>query len=460
MKDMLRPGLSRASFFGEATMETQTQESAPILKVAWTKFGQLDTVSGKRLRAYERMRRWIAIFGVLSTLFAIITVIYPADFSPIGRWILRFLFIISPLMASALAAITNYIFSSGDWLITRAGAEGVLKNIYMFRTILQTTPTRRAWLEEQLSDVQRSVYSGLNGELVMEAYQGPLPPLSRFNPKDQNGDAGFKDLTGEEYFKYRLTDQLTWHVKKVNQKQKERIRLQVLIIISGVVGALFAAFGGGFTLWVALAASLTTTFISWQQLRNLDVVVRNYSKVIMELTILSDHWQNLEESERTQSEFYKIVNNTEEILWSRNVEYIKAMQEALKESDLEQEASLINRVIQEQRDSDRRFKQSMEDAVVDQTTTSMKDTEKDLSDKFKETLGTLAEEASSELVQSELAAMGNAIQNITQNLVGGLSSSLKAIQAEFDGADIGGNTPKSVLNDLISRYPKTIDAKG
>jgi hypothetical protein len=444
-------------------METQTQDSAPILKVAWTKFGQYDTASGKRSRSYERMRRWIAIFGVLSVLFAILTELYPSNLPVLGGVILKFLLISSPITASALAAYVNKFYASGDWLITRAGAEEVLKDIYMFRTILQTTSTRRAWLEEKLSDVQRSVYSGMNGELVMEAYQGALPPLSRFNPKDPNDDAGFKDLTGDEYFKYRLSDQLTWHVKKVNQKQKERVRLQVLIISSGVAGAILAALGGPlFTLLVALAASLTTTFIGWQELRNLDVVVRNYSKVIMELTILSDHWQNLDESERTQSEFYKMVNNTEEILWSRNVEYIKAMQEALKESDLEQEASLINRVIQEQRDSDRRFKQSMEDAIVDQTTTSMKDTEKELGDKFKETLGTLAEEASSALVQAELAAMGSAIQNTMQNIAEhlGLSSSLKAISDEFEGVEIDGNTPMSVLNDLISRYPKTIDAKG
>jgi hypothetical protein len=447
---------------GEAKMETQPQESAPIVKVAWTKFGQLDTASGKRSRSYERMRRWIAIFGVLSVLFAILTELYPSNFPVLGGVILKFLLISSPITASALAAYVNKFYSSGDWLITRAGAEEVLKDIYMFRTILQTTSIRRAWLEQKLSDIQHSVYRGMNGELVMEAYEGALPPLSRFNPKDPNDDAGFKDLTGEEYFKYRLNDQLTWHVKKVNQKQKERVRLQVLIISSGVVGAILAALGGGFTLWVALAASLTTTFIGWQELRNLDVVVRNYSKVIMELTILSDHWQNLEEAERTQSEFYKMVNNTEEILWSRNVEYIKAMQEALKESDLEQEASLINRVIQEQRESDRRFKQSMEDAIVDQTTTSMKATEDTLSEKFKEALGSLAEEASSEVVQAELAAIRDAIQDAAQNIAEhiGLSSSLKAIQAEFDGVEIGRDTPRSVLNDLMSRFPKTTDAKG
>jgi hypothetical protein len=440
-------------------METQDQEYAPILKVAWTKFGQLDAAASKRAKSHENLRRWIAIFGVVSTLLAILV-------SSIGGIILKFLLIASPVTASVLAAYVNKFFSSGDWLITRAGAEETLKEIYKFRTILKCTPTRRTWLEKRLNQIQRSVYRGMNGELVMEAYTGKLPPPARFNPNDPSSDTGFPDLTGTEYFKYRLQDQLNWHIKKVNKKQRERIRLQLLILASGAAGAILAALGaafeGGINLWVALTASLTTTFIGWQELRGLDLVVRNYSKVIMELTILSDHWQNLEEGERTQTEFYRMVNNTEEILWSRNVEYIKAMQETLKESDLEQEASLINRVIQEQRDSDRRFKQSMEDAVMDQAKTSMGNTEETLNEKFKETLGSLAKEASSEVVQAELAAMRDAIQDAAQNIAQriGLSSSLKAIQAEFDGVEIGRDTPMSVLNDLISRYPKTIDAKG
>jgi hypothetical protein len=59
--------------------------------------------------------------------------------------------------------------------------------------------------------------------------------------------------------------------------------------------------------------------------------------------------------------------------------------------------------------------------------------------------------------------MQNAIQDAAENIaerIGGFSSSLKAIQAEFDGVEIGSNTPMSVLNDLLSRYPKTTDAKG
>ena len=73
-------------------------------------------------------------------------------------------------------------------------------------------------------------------------------------------------------------------------------------------------------------------------------------------------------------------------------------------------------------------------------------------------LGTLAEEASSELVQAELAAMQDAIRDAAKNIAEriGLSSSLKAIQEEFDGVEIDGNTPMSVLNDLMSRYQKQL----
>ena len=92
----------------------------------------------------------------------------------------------------------------------------------------------------------------------------------------------------------------------------------------------------------------------------------------------------------------------------------------------------------------------------------MLETEETLTETFKSTLGTLAEEASSELVQAELAAMRDAVQEAVQNIAErmGLSASVKAIEEEFEGVEIGSNTPMSVLNDLMSRYPKTTDAKG
>lgn len=438
------------------TMETKQQIPAPILEAAWSKFAQFDAASVKRSGAYTRLRRWIAAFGVLATLFAILTASYPAHFPAAGALALKVLLVASPIAASVLAAYANKFFASGDWLITRAGAEEILKEIYMYRTILKHDPNRRAWLEKRLGEIQRSVYNGTNGELTMEPYQGPLPPPPRFDPKNPGSDPGFEDLDGDGYFDYRLQNELNWHVKKVNQKQKERIRLQMWILSAGAAGAILAALGGGFTIWVALTASLTAAFLGWQELKNLDAVVRNYSKVALELSIIADHWKNLQGGERTRSEFYKMVNSTEEILWSRNVEYIKAMQQALKEASLDEEANLINRVIHEQREADYRLKKSREDAAAGQVSGTLDESAETLERKFEESLGTLAEEASSDLVQAELASMREAAEETAKDL----SSSLEEVAREYDGVEISGHTPTSVLNDVIARFPKTKEVKG
>ncbi len=441
-------------------MEKQ-QNVTPILEVAWSKFAQLDAASVKRSQSFMKLRQWIAVFGVLATLFAIFTAIYPENFPEIFGLVLRVLLILAPITASVLAAYTNKFYSSGDWLIARAGAEETLKDIYVYRTILQNDPSRRIWLEERTGEIQRSVYRGMNGELVMEPYKGPLPPPPRFDPKYPNCDPGFNDLTGEEYFNYRLQNELNWHIKKINQLQKQRVRLQVLILGSGAAGAFIAALGAvdnSISIWVALTASLTTTFLGWEQLKNLDVVVRNYSKVILELNIISDHWKNLEGEERTQTEFYKMVEATEDILWSRNVEYIKAMQEALKESNLEKEASLINRVIAEQREADQRLKQSMEDSLIEHTNKILDASTTKLGETFEQSLGTLAEEASSDVVQAELAAMKAAVQRMAEKF--GLVSSLNEISEEYEDVEINADTPRGVLNDILARYPKTEEVKG
>lgn len=435
-------------------MQTQLteQQSDPILKIAWNHFAQLDAASSKRTKQYMQMRRWITILGVLATLLAILSQMIPFESSVAGVIIRGFLFL-TPILASALAAFTSTNYQNGDWLISRAGAEEILKEIYTYRTILQDSPTRRVWLEKRLAEIQRSVYRGMNGELIMEAYEGQLPPASRYNPKDPRGDSGFHDLTGDQYFLYRVQQQHYWHSTRVVKRQGERNRLQALILIAGVLGTILSVV---LPLWVALAASLTAAFIGWQELRNLDAVVKNYSKVRIELGIIADHWKNLSSDEQTQTEFFSMVKSTEDIMWSQNVEYIKAMQEALKESDLDEESSLINRVIKEARESDQRLKRSFEDSIVNYTTRTLDETGETLSENFDTALHTLVEEASSELVQAELASMRAALRERFTNL----TDSLKEIAEEFSDVEIGRHTPPSVINDLLSRYPKSQDAMG
>ncbi|HZM24461.1 MAG TPA: SLATT domain-containing protein, partial [Anaerolineales bacterium] len=415
-------------------METETTKNTPLLNIAWTRFAHLDASSKRGTALYRYIRRWIIALGVLATFFAILSYYFPSSLSGANvddgiystafctatdvchalGFIVRILLVAIPIIASSLAAIATRGFSNGDWLISRAGAEEIQKEIYFYRTILQKNNTRRAYLEKRLNEIHRQVFKGMNGEFAFEPYNGPIPP--NYSAGDPTSDPGFGDLTGEEYFRYRVGYQLAWHNRKVNQYKAERFRLQLWIVVFGAAGALLAAFDRT-TIWVALTASLTAAFVSWQEIRNLDSIVKNYSKVVLELTILFDHWQNLESEERTDAEFYKLVRGSEDVLWAQNTEYIKSMQEALKDSDLEEEASLINRVIKESVETDARMKQEMRDSVVELTHDTLAKAEESVTDEFKAALGSLAEEAASELVQKELEAMRQAAVEMAENVV-------------------------------------------
>jgi len=446
-------------------MEHEAPKTTPILQLAWARFSELDTNASARTKSHLDKRRWIAILGVLATLFAILSQLFPSppvDNKPaIIGLIFRIFLVFIPIIASGMAAFTKAFYSSGDWLIMRAGAEEVLKEIYFFRTILQKKSNRRAYLEKRLTEIQRQLYRTMGGELVLEPYKGDSH--SRYYADDPSSDFGYEDLTGEDYFKYRVENQLAWHRKKVRVHQASRVRMQILILVSGGLGAALAAFGGMFSMWVALTASLTAAFLGWQELRNIDMVVKNYSKVIVELSVIYDHWINLEQEERTDAEFYRMVKSTEEILWAQNMEYIKSMQEALKESDLDEEAGLINRVIKESVESAERTKQAMEDSIVDQTKETLEQVEEKVEQTIKAALGSLAEEASSELVQQELQAMSKAVVEMAENAMeraSTLKSSLADIAKEFAHIDIGRDTSKEELNAILARFPKSNDVKG
>ena len=443
-------------------MEMETPKTTPILQIAWARFSELDVNSLARSKSHLGKRRWIAALGILATLFAILSQMFPAGSEPaLVGLTLRIFLVATPIVASIMAAFTKAFYSSGDWLMMRAGAEEVLKEIYFFRTVLQKRKDRRAYLEKRLTEIQRGLYQSMSGELVLKPYKGPVP--SNYYPDDPTSDPGFEDLSGEDYFKYRVENQLAWHRKEVQEYQVERIKLTVLILASGGIGTFLAAMGGGFSIWVALTASFTAAFLGWQELRNIDLIIKNYSKVVMELSMVYDHWLNLEPEERSDAEFYRMVRGTEEVLWAQNMEYIKSQQEALKEADLDEEANLINRVIKESADSAKRTKQAMEDAMVEQTRETLENAEAKVEETFKAALGSLAEEASSELVQQELEAMSKAVVEMAENVIeraSSLTSSLTDIAKEFAHIDIGRDTSKEELNAILVRYPKTNAVKG
>jgi hypothetical protein len=317
----------------------------PVLKTAWKLYAELDANSTRERDQHYAMRKWVAILGVLATLLAIIVGNYAAMAPYWAEVTLRVLLILAPIVGSLIAAFSNRFRTGFKFLSYRAAAEEVLKEIYLYRTIMQAMPYRYKWLNNRLANIQRRLHKSVSGDMVLKPYAGTVPPY--YVPGEAWSDPGFIDLNGEQYFSYRLEEQQAWHIQRSNELQKLRKRLQWAILIMGGMGALFAGMNGfveGFAVWVALTASITTAFVSWEELRQLDTVVLNYSRVILELTILRDEWLSLETDERTLTAFFKMVQSTEKMLWDQNVEYINAMRESLAEI-LDEEKNMVEEMI-------------------------------------------------------------------------------------------------------------------
>jgi hypothetical protein len=458
----------------ESAMETETPKSAPILELAWQRHAELNLAADRRTKGFYNIRKWIAWLGILATLFAILTQQFfpnidfskpPASAPFVGYYnlgiLVKVLFIAIPVLASIFAAFATKFYSSGSWLIYRAASEEIKKEIYTFRTILPKDKSRRDYLEKRLADIQRKLFRNLGGEFAFEGYKGPLP--SSYHKDRPDSDPGFHELTGDDYVKYRLKHQLDWHNNRINQRKRERREMTIYILTIGGVGALLAALGGFLAIWVALTASITAALLGWQELRKVDETIKNYSKVVLELTILYDHWQNLEPEERTNKEFEKMVLGCERVLWTQNREFIRSMQEALRTADLEKDAALINEVIKESADSAERAKEKMRENIVDTHQEFLVQTEQALDETAKAVLGSLAEEASSEIVQKELDAMGEAISEKIEDVMDRASSfvtSITQVKEEYSHVEISKDTTMEELNTILAKYPKTNDVKG
>lgn len=451
-------------------MENETTERPPILDIAWKRFAIFDAAASRRTRGFYRIRSFILWTSVAATLFAILITVLPASPLPVFqlavfKLVLKFLFIATPIVASFIAAFATRFYSNGSWLIMRAGAEEIKKEIFLYRTIGDKSD-RDQVLENKLANIQRQMYQSLNGEFSFEEYNGEIPPYYNPNEPDEKkrGDPGFHDLTGEEYFRFRLEDQLKWHNKKINMYREQRRKMVIYILAMGALGAIIAAWGDGLSILVALTAAITTALIGWQELNNYDAIIGNYSKVVVELTILNDHWKNLQPEARQGAEFVKTVEKCEGVLWAQHREYIRLQQEVLQETEKEvkEKAQKAEDLLVKAEETAEAAQLEMREGAFDAASEALDSGKDKLVGEFNATLGKLAEEASSDLVKQELEAMRNAVEEVVATIKSGgsLGDVLENIVDDFKDVEIGRDTTKEQLNEILARYPKTDDVKG
>ncbi|NJN99968.1 MAG: SLATT domain-containing protein, partial [Anaerolineales bacterium] len=304
-------------------------ENTIALQNAWQRYAEFDQSALAASKSHLTLRRAVIVLSVVATLLAILTQLYGDSDMVLGQ-ALKVGLILVPIVSSVILAFANKLQQGERWLVFRTGAEEILKEIYFFRTVLQQQDERGQWLTERVAAIQRQVFEGVGGELVLKPYAGPIPPY--YSADNPDSDPGFSELLAQGYILYRLDHQLDYHSNKIVGLQTTRTRLQAAIFIFGGLGTLLAAWPGGiFSIWVALTTALAASFTAWLELRRLDSTINNYSQLILELKIIRDHWLSLSPTQQNGDEFFKMVTATERVLWSQHNQYISEMRRAVAE---------------------------------------------------------------------------------------------------------------------------------
>jgi hypothetical protein len=373
-------------------MSEQNSTVPPVLESAWKRFADYDKTAENHQDQYQRLRRWVLYFSVAATFIAIIienfrywftpilvtseSVLVTEEsilvtYAPILVRILQVILIALPISGSVIIAYLSEFKQGQKYLAMRTGAEEIKKEIYLFRTVMQAYPIRKKWLNNRIAEIQRQVHRSSGGEVVVKPYKGNyLNPY--YDPKaSYPSDEGGSDLTADEYMTLRLEDQLNWHTRKIEGHQKQRQRFIILILVAGGVGSLLASIDfilSGIAVWVALATAISSAITNWKELLGLDMIVSNYSKVILELNILRDHWLSLEPHEQTQQEFFKTVRATENLLWGQQTRFTSAMRESMDEAEAEQQ-----KIVEDMIEMSREVAGQVQEQIIEEARRSMEE---------------------------------------------------------------------------------------
>ncbi|MFC1996353.1 DUF4231 domain-containing protein [Chloroflexota bacterium] len=350
-------------------MNNQSSRIPPVLETAWKRFADYDSTAEQQQDQYYSLRRWVLYFSIAATFIAITIENFRTIFHPVLVTALQIILIALPIAGSVIIAYLSEFKQGQKYLAMRTGAEEVKKEIYLYRTLMQAYPDRKKWLNSRITEIQRQVHRSSGGEVVVKPYQGKHHNPYYDPDASEPGDEGIADLSCEEYMTLRLEDQLNWHIRKIRGHQEKRKQFIIIILIVGGIGSLLASIDfllNGIAVWVALTTAISSAISNWKELLGLDMIVANYSKVILELNILRDSWRSKEPHEQTQPEFYKIVRATEKLLWNQNARFISAMREDIDDAEAEQQ-----KIVEEMIEMSQEIAGQVQEEIVEEARQSM-----------------------------------------------------------------------------------------
>lgn len=315
--------------------EAEKKEENPTLEWAWKRFALYDDNSKQLKRHFKALQKWILVLGVLVTFLVLSQTelitqnIFKAG-SPFER-ALQYAIIALPIIITILTTVSNRFKPGETFLLLRAGAESVKREIYRYRVhahIPDTVENEDRFNEEKLVEKINNIHNHLmDTELNrrgLTPYKGSTPPPYGTAP----GDDGFKPLSPAEYLKYRLEDQLNFYQGKTNGFEKKLKRLHWLIYIFGGLGTFLAAIG--LELWVALTTALAGTFTTHLEYQQVENTLMLYNQSAASLSQIKSRWDVLPPREKNKPEnVFNLLEKTEDVLLAEHKRWVQQMEDTL-----------------------------------------------------------------------------------------------------------------------------------
>ncbi|MFL6276479.1 MAG: DUF4231 domain-containing protein [Blastocatellia bacterium] len=310
-----------------------------VLQQAWETFADYDLNANLQQKRFDRLQLAILAFGLLATTLAIIKQILPLgdpDHPDLWHRLLFRILIVVPITITVLVTVATRFKQASKWLLLRAGAEAIKREIYRYRSramYYKENPEQQ--LSQKVEDITRRTMRTDVNSMGLRPYDKDkgFPP---YMYASQGGDDGFSLLTPDRYIKVRLGDQVIYFRKKTLTLERRLKLLSWATFIIGGVGTYLAAIDRA--VWVALTTAVIAalgTYLAYTQTEN---TLTKYNQAATDLTNVKAWWTALSaEDQSKQENLDSLVEHTEQVLQSELDGWVQQMQNALDKLREDQE---------------------------------------------------------------------------------------------------------------------------
>jgi hypothetical protein len=312
---------------------TPIQPPGDILENAWSRFDDLDVAANEKQTQFRLMQIWILSLGVAATLLAVaisgqaLPPKFDAWLKPLISFVpvhslLHVLLVLVPITISILASFNSRFRQGNKWILLRAAAESIKREIFRYRTrsgIYSETQCSQASAQSKLAAKVKDITSNL---MQSEVNKSNLPRQAGNDP------SRLKFLQPDEYVVERVKNQASYFVSKTGNLYGRLRLLQIWILVVGGAGTFLAAIN--LEVWVAVTTALATAFTTKLEIDQVESSLVQYNIALTSMRNIESWWKALSPWEKTRRRNIDLlVDQAETTLERETAGWVQQMQSEL-----------------------------------------------------------------------------------------------------------------------------------